>query len=144
MSDPLDGIWYSSVGSVLKLEINGKTIGGVFSSKQNPDGGYYSVNGSIDPDTTLANRALSFSVAWFNEKNPNPGYRSVTSYTGQYHQTAHGECINTTFLMVDETSPANEYASTYIGFDNFCKKEYTEEEIRRELLTRMPSYHIPL
>jgi len=120
--DPIAGVWYSGVGSMLKLQVDGSELKGSFDSTE-AHGGSFTVHGSVDPDPSKANRALSFSVCWIR-KNGHPKYRSVTSYTGQYHKLENGsEYLNTTFLMVDETTPEQDYASTYVGYDNFNRNK---------------------
>ncbi|HXO00238.1 MAG TPA: avidin/streptavidin family protein [Candidatus Acidoferrales bacterium] len=118
-NDPLDGVWYSGVGSKLELSVKGSELSGYFHSKEGP-GGKYRLIGSIDPDPDRDNRALSFSVSWITPDTPKDR-RSVTSYTGQYHRSH--EVIRTIFLLADETSPTKQYVSTFVGYDNFSRME---------------------
>jgi Avidin family len=137
-NDPLSGIWYSAVGSKLELAVNGSELRGFFHSTEGP-GGKFPVVGSVDPDPNLPNRALSFSVSWITP-DTKKSYRSVTSYTGQYHRWEdESETISTIFLLADETSPEKQYASTFVGYDNFGRNEPSAEDIARELRTRRPS-----
>jgi hypothetical protein len=130
--DPLSGVWYSGVGSKLELGVDGSKLVGFFHSTESP-GGKYELVGSIDPDPNLPNRALSFSVSWITSDTPNE-FRSVTSYTGQYHRYDRDgdEAINTIFLLADETGPKKQYASTYIGYDNFGRTEPSAEQVEKE------------
>jgi Avidin family len=139
MSDPISGDWYSGVGSKLELVVTGSEIHGLFHSTEGPVG-KFPVVGSVDPDPTLANRALSFSISWITPETPKE-YRSVTSYTGQYHQSdASGdEVIRTIFLLADETSPAKQYASIFIGYDNFSKTRPSASQIEKERKLARPS-----
>ncbi len=130
--DPLSGVWYTGVGSKLELKVNGSKLEGYFHSTEGP-GGKYDVVGSVDPDPTLPNRALSFSVSWISLDTPNE-YRSVTSYTGQYHRhdSDGDEVINTIFLLADETTAKKQYASTFVGYDNFVRTRPSAEQIEKE------------
>src|ERR1700722_16997635 len=98
-SDPLSGVWFSEVGSKLELRVTGSEIRGFFHSTEGPSG-KFKLHGSVDSDPSLPNRALSFSVSWINEDTPNE-YRSVSSYTGQYHRAGGDDVINTIFLLAD-------------------------------------------
>src|ERR1700704_5787615 len=102
------GTWFSPVGSRLELKENGSELTGTFDSTENPGGGGFPVHGSVDPDVHLPNRALSFSVAWI-DGTTKPEYRSVTSYTGQYHKDGGVETIDVVFLLANETTPAKQY-----------------------------------
>jgi Avidin family len=136
--DPLSGVWYSGVGSKLEVEVEGTKLIGFFSSTEEGKD-RFPLHGSVDPDPRLVNRALSFSVAWISS-DTSPEYRSVTSYTGQYHSTPQGEIINTIFLLADETSPKKQYASTFVGYDNFRRSKPSEAEIKTESsIRRHPS-----
>jgi hypothetical protein len=130
--DPLSGVWYSGVGSQLKLEVSGSKLKGFFHSTEGPKGKYALV-GSVDPDPSLPNRALSFSVSWIRADTDND-QRSVTSYTGQYHryESDDEEAINTIFLLADETSPRKQFASTFVGYDNFARERPSAKEIDKE------------
>jgi len=123
MADPLDGKWYSSVKSSLDLKVEGSTLSGSFNSTEDHSPLSFPLVGVVDPDPSLPNRALSLAVSWIDKDTTK--YRSVTSYTGQYHYNGakEKEAINTTFLMVDETTEANQYKSTYVGYDNFSRKK---------------------
>ena len=136
-NDPLSGIWYSGVGSKLELAVKGSELSGFFHSKEAP-GGKFPLCGSVDPDPNLPNRALSFSVAWITPETPKDR-RSVTSYTGQYHRSH--EVIRTIFLLADETSPAKQYVSTSVGYDNFSRTQPSagQLETERQLATPQPA-----
>jgi hypothetical protein len=133
--DPLAGVWYSGVGSKLELEVDGSRLTGSFDSAEAP-GGRFPVYGSVDLDSTLPNRALAFTVSWIQE-GTKLEYRSVTSYTGQYHSLPDGEeVIRTTFLLAEETRPGKEYASTYVGYDNFKRTAPSSNEVKTARATR--------
>ena len=141
--DPIEVVWYSKTGSVLNLYVNGSELTGYFYSLQVQPEEWYPLHGSVDPDQSLPNRALSFSVSWITDGTPSE-FRSVTSYTGQYHSLPNGsEVINTIFLLQDETSPQKQYASTMVGYDNFVRVAPTLAEIEDEVRTRRPSHNIP-
>lgn len=126
-TDPLACAWYSEIGSRLDLTVNGSLLDGVFHSVDGPRGDFR-VIGSVDPDSSQPDRALAFSVCWIDCDGSNE-FRSVSSYTGQYHRTMDGdEFINTIFLLVDETG--KQFASTFVGYDNFRKSPPSEEVVR--------------
>jgi hypothetical protein len=124
MNDHINGFWYGKSGSKLNLEVYGSEIKGTYETPR-CKGGTCKIHGSIDPDSKQSNRALSFSVSWFDEKgNPIGGnYRSVTSYTGQYHKFDNTEIIEVTFLLVNETSYTKEYASTFVHHDTLTRNK---------------------
>ena len=127
-TDPLSRVWYSKVGSKLELVVRGSKLEGYFHSTEGP-AGKFEVFGSVDPDASLPDRALSFSVCWIRSDSSNK-YRSVSSYTGQYHRFDDGEeVINTVFLLVDETG--KQFASTFVGYDNFDTTEPSPEQIKK-------------
>ena len=132
MSDPLAGTWYSGIGSQLDLQVNGSQVSGTFTRK----GTQGKVIGSVDPDPTRPNRALSFSVAWVQDVTPPQNFVSVTSYTGQYHkgEKPRPDVINAVFLLVDETSAQRQFASTFVGYDNFFRQKPTPEQIEQRKL----------
>jgi hypothetical protein len=136
--DPIYGTWYSGVGSKLELEVNGSELRGFFHSTEGPDGKYPLV-GSIDPDPSLPNRALSFSVSWITPKTPRER-RSVTSYTGQFHRSH--EIIKTIFLLADETSPSKQYVSTFVGYDNFVRVQPAAAQVETERKLATPSFGV--
>lgn len=125
----ISGKWYSPVGSLLELEEHGAELKGKFNSTENQGGGAFDVHGSIDPDGSLPNRALSFSVAWIKGSAP-VEYRSVTSYTGQYHNEDGEEVIDVVFLLVNETTPAKSYASVFVASDVFTRNPPSDEEVK--------------
>lgn len=133
--DPLSGVWYSGVGSKLEIKVSGSRLAGYFHSTEAP-GGKFPINGSVDPDPDLPNRALAFTVSWI-QVGAKPKYRSVTSYTGQYHRLRDGEeVIRATFLLAEETPPGKQYASTYVGYDNFERTVPTSAAVKKARGTR--------
>ena len=122
-NDPLSGEWYSGVGSRLVLAVNGSTLTGHFQSTDNPGAPAQPVYGSVNPDTSLPNRALSFSVYWPKSSN---FAAAVTSYTGQY-QAKGGPSdtpqITSIFLLSTETEPKDNYKAVNVGFDIFERRK---------------------
>jgi hypothetical protein len=118
----VSGTWYSAVGSRLELKEKGSELHGTFDSTESSTGKPFPLHGSVDPDTSLKNRALSFSVAWIDKSTPPTSKnRSVTSYTGQYHNDKGVETIQVVFLLANETTPAKAYASVFVGSDIFTR-----------------------
>jgi hypothetical protein len=137
-ADPLAGVWYSGVGSRLELHVHGARLTGFFASTED-EGERFPLHGSVDPDPHQSNRALSFSIAWITP-DESDAFRSVTSYTGQYHRSADGEAIETIFLMADQTPPEKQYASVFVGYDNFHRESPSAEEVKRARHTIRPAH----
>jgi hypothetical protein len=131
----VSGKWYSPVGSMLVLEEHGAELTGKFDSTENPGGGAFDVHGSVDPDVNQPDRALSFSVAWMKGSAPLQ-YRSVTSYTGQYHKGDGEEVIDVVFLLVNETTPAQSFSSVSVASDVFTRNPPSDEEVKRAATKR--------
>ena len=115
-SNPLNGTWYSSVGSKLDLEINGSELKGKFYSTQDPDS-YTTVFGSVasvDPSPNFL--PVAFSAAWPAGKDYGP---SVTSYTGQYTNENGQEQIQVIFLLANQMESTVLWKSTSIASDVF-------------------------
>jgi len=109
----VSGVWISESGSQVILRQRGSYILGTFTRK---GGTAHRLLGSIVPQHSgQVGIALSFSVAW--PSNNDPKYRSVTSYTGQYHPDKG--FISTVFLLADETLPNKDYAAVSVGTDIF-------------------------
>jgi hypothetical protein len=135
---PINGIWYSSIGSELKLEEHGSELKGSFDSVQQP-GKAFELHGSVYPNEERPNRSLSFSVAW-PEDPASAKYRSVSSYTGQYHHVdGVGEFIDVVFLLVDETMPSRSFASVFVGHDRFMREKPGPARIDMDLALREAS-----
>ena len=118
-SNPLNGTWYSSVGSKLELEVNGSELKGNFESTQDP--GSAPVFGSVanvDPNPNFL--PVAFSAAWPAGNDYGP---SVTSYTGQYTNENGQEQIQVIFLLADQVESTVLWKSTSIASDVF-KRTY--------------------
>ena len=112
----VSGEWISQVGSKVTLRQSGNYIVGTFTRE---DGIAHRLLGSIVSEHSgEVGIALSFSVAW--SSNSDPKYRSVTSYTGQYHPDK--EFISTVFLLASETLPSKDYAAVSVGTDVFKRR----------------------
>ena len=132
----INGKWYSFKGSELILTEEGSELKGTFDSVQDPNGAR-PLHRSVDPDPSLPNRTLSFSVAWI-KGDASSGPVSVTSYTGQYHGgggTSFKEFIDVVFLLANETSPAKEYASVFVGHDRFTRDKPPAHQIEDAVRT---------
>jgi hypothetical protein len=117
----ISGTWYSSAGSRLVLDEQGRALTGKFDSNQEGEDEFLPVFGSIDPDQTVSHRAMSFSVSWADDKTQ-PGRRSVTSYTGQYRVRDDGaEEIEIIFLLVDDTKSNALWRAAHISADRFTR-----------------------
>ena len=118
-SNPLDGTWYSSVGSKLELEVNGTVLKGRFESTQDPSG-HLPVFGSVasvDPNPNFL--PVAFSASWPASEGYGP---SVTSYTGQYTNKDDHEQIEVIFLLANQVESIVLWKSTCIASDVFTRK----------------------
>jgi len=116
-SNPLNGTWYSTVGSELDLEVNGSELKGKFNSTQDPSGPVPvvgSVATSVDPNPTFL--PVAFSAAWPAGKDYGP---SVTSYTGQYTNENDQEQIEVIFLLANQVESTVLWKSTSIASEIF-------------------------
>ncbi|AXT60366.1 hypothetical protein D1816_08380 [Aquimarina sp. AD10] len=113
---PIYGHWESEAGSKLFLASQGSILHGSFTRE---GGRPRRLLGTIDNHQPIKDKglALSFSVYW--PSNNDPEYRSVTSYTGQFHPTENK--ITTIFLLANETIPSKDYASVFVGNDVFTR-----------------------
>jgi hypothetical protein len=116
-SNPLNGTWYSSVGSKLDLEVNGSELKGKFHSTQDPSGSVPvlgAVATSVDPNPAFL--PVAFSAAWPAGKDYGP---SVTSYTGQYTNENDQEQIEVIFLLANQVESTVLWKSTSIASEIF-------------------------
>jgi len=117
--NPLNGTWYSSVGSKLVLEVNGTVVTGKFDSTEDPSA-YVHVFGSaasVDPNPNFL--PVAFTASWPAGKDYGP---SVTSYTGQYTNMNGNEQIEVVFLLADQVESRVLWKSTRIASDVFTRK----------------------
>ncbi len=117
-SNPLNGTWYSSVGSKLVLEVDGTVLKGKFDSTQDP-GGFVHVFGSVASVYPNPNfLPVAFSASW----PAGEGYRpSVTSYTGQYTNKDGHEQIEIIFLLANQVESTVLWKSTSIASEVFMR-----------------------
>ena len=120
-SNPLNGTWYSSVGSKLELEVNGSELKGKFDSTQDPSG-YVPVVGSVASAGPNSRNFLpvAFSAAWPAGNDYGP---SVTSYTGQYTNENGEERIEVIFLVANQVESTVLWKSTSIASDLFKRTQ---------------------
>ncbi len=119
-ANPLNGIWYSSVGSKLVLEVDGTVLVGKFDSTQDPNG-FVRVFGSVasaqsNPDFL----PVAFSASWPGGDDYGP---SVTSYTGQYTNKDGYEQIEVIFLLANQVKSTVLWKSTGIASDVFRRED---------------------
>jgi hypothetical protein len=119
-SNPLNGTWYSSVGSELELEVHGTVLKGKFNSTQDPSG-FVPVIGSVasvHPNPNFL--PVAFSASWPAGEGYGP---SVTSYTGQYTNEDGHEQIEVIFLLANQAESIVLWKSTSIASDVFMRKQ---------------------
>jgi hypothetical protein len=119
-TNPLNGTWYSSVGSKLELEVNDIVLTGRFDSTQDSSG-FVPVFGSVasvDPDPNFL--PVAFSASWPANKKYGP---SVTSYTGQYTNKNGHEQIEIIFILAKQAKNTTLWKSTSIASDVFTRNK---------------------
>lgn len=117
-TNPLNGIWYSSVGSKLELEVNGTVLKGQFYSTQDPVlVPVFGSVASVQPNPDFL--PVAFSASWPAGDDYGP---SVTSYTGQYTNKNGHEQIEVIFLLADQVESTVLWKSTSIASDVFTRK----------------------
>lgn len=118
-SNPLNGTWYSSVGSKLELEVNGTVLKGKFDSTQDPSGSVpvFGSVASVHPNPNFL--PVTFSASWPAGEGYGP---SVTSYTGQYTNKNGHEQIEVIFLLANQVESIVLWKSTSIASEVFMRK----------------------
>lgn len=119
-NSPLNGTWYSAVGSKLILEVNGTEITGKFDSTQDP-GAFVPVTGVV-ADVTAGSDfiPIAFTASWPGGDGYSP---SVTSYTGQYTEENGVEKIETIFLLADQEQSTVLWRFSRISSDVFTRRK---------------------
>ncbi len=119
-SNPLNGTWYSVVGSKLMLQVNGTVLTGGFFSTQDPSG-WVQVFGSVASVQLNPNFIpVAFSASWPAAEGYGP---SVTSYTGQYTNEDGHERIEVIFLLANQVESTLLWKSTSIASDVFVREK---------------------
>ena len=116
-ASPLNGTWYSSVGSRLELRVEGNALKGHFHSTQAT--GRAPVFGSVVDDPGSQFLPVAFSASWPAGEDYGP---SVTSYTGQYSNKNGHEQIEIIFLLADQVASTVLWKSTSIAWDVFTRQ----------------------
>ncbi|MER5766372.1 avidin/streptavidin family protein [Streptomyces sp. NPDC001985] len=117
---PLAGVWHNQLGSVMKLRVTADgTLRGTYESAVGNAESTYVLTGRVDtaPAGGAEGTTLGWTVSWRN------GYRNAhsnTTWSGQFFQDGDDR-INTQWLLTRDTTPANEWESTWIGHDEFSR-----------------------
>jgi len=131
----LYGSWYNELGSNMVLTGSGAQLSGSYFSAVGQAAYQYPLSGRVNTGPSLpgSGTAIGWTVAWVNAYQAAP---SATSWAGQYQQMPDGgEQITTLWLLVSETIPENDWASTNVGQDIFTRTSPTAETVARRKRT---------
>jgi hypothetical protein len=110
---PIEGAWRNQLGSKLTLKVDRRGgLQGTYYAGAGSSGPHL-VTGSYDPSPSQPGTVLGFVVDWTEA-------HSVTVWSGQYH--SGDDVIRATWLMSTETDPADDWRSTFVGYDVFQRE----------------------
>ncbi|WP_018681818.1 avidin/streptavidin family protein [Actinokineospora enzanensis] len=137
----IDGVWYNELQSKMTLNTqpDGLQIVGTYQSVVGDAPDEYQLVGRVN-DSRVVTRygsAVGWTVAWVNGTHDSD---SVTTWSGQYFQIDE-ERLTTTWLLTVQTTPANLWESTMVGFDVFTRTRPSDEEVERRLALGHRSSH---
>lgn len=125
----LNGTWYNELGSCMTLTENGNSVTGTYQTVVGDAEGTYDLIGRTDTDND-SSQAIGFVVVWQNQYGSSD---SVTTWSGQYQIIDGVEIIVATWLLTQETSPDDDWASTLINKDIFTRTTPNEEKIQEHI-----------
>ncbi|WP_394209843.1 avidin/streptavidin family protein [Enterovibrio calviensis] len=122
----LEGTWQNEFGSLMTLEQtndNGITClyTGSYTSHTG-ETGEYQVNAVTDAQPTENGQTVSINVLWKNlapDAKPSEYDHALSSFTGQLQLVNGNAVINTTYLLVSNTAPADDWGATIIDKSTF-------------------------
>ncbi|MGF1766835.1 pepsin-like aspartyl protease [Enterovibrio makurazakiensis] len=122
----LEGTWQNEFGSLMTLkqtENNGITclFTGSYTSHTGETGAYQ-VNAVSDALPTENGLTVSINVLWKNlapDAKPSEYDHALSSFTGQLQLVNGDAVINTTYLLVSNTAPADDWGATIIDKSTF-------------------------
>ena len=111
---PLRGSWYNGLGSRLTIEVADQgAFRGTYTNGVGALAGHaYRVSGTYDPAPIGGSLVLAFVVDWTEA-------HSVTAWSGLFYPD--NGVIRAMWLMTTETEPGEEWKSTFVGHDDFCR-----------------------
>jgi hypothetical protein len=129
------GSWYNELGSFMVIGGSGAQISGSYFSAVGHAAYEYQLSGRVNTGKPLPGSgiALGWAVAWVNAYQSSP---SGTSWAGQYQIMPDGtEQITTLWLLVTETTPGDDWASTNVGQDIFTRNAPSQHAVARRKRT---------
>lgn len=130
------GIWYNELGSMMDLTVVGNTLTGNYMTAVGNARGKYPLYGAFVP-AVGETQAVGWTVAWVNESGSS---RSVTGWSAQYQDFSGNETIIATWLLTQETTQDQDWASTLVGRDTFSRTAPTAAQVA-EYAHRYPWSH---
>jgi avidin family protein len=134
----LQGTWHNELGSTLVVtEVTNGTVKGTYETATGGLAvGKFEVVGRTDTDPqTPGGQTVGFSVAWINDQSQ---CKSTTSWCGEYFTVGGVEQLSALWLLVSETTSAEEWASTQVGKDVFWREASPPEQLAQ---ARQPRSH---
>ncbi|WP_086047884.1 avidin/streptavidin family protein [Hugenholtzia roseola] len=123
----LVGTWQNEFGSLMTITYQNPDSGyiiGTYSSHTGATGVYYVIGiTDIAPDPNVNSQTVAFSVSWRNTVGPTEsGANWVSAFAGQVQVQADGSlAIATTYLLQENTNPADNWSSTIVAPSTFRK-----------------------
>lgn len=122
----IDGAWYNELGSKMVLKTDGDGgLTGIYVSAVGSAQDEYPVVGRYNPSQSPP--TIGWVVQWTNSHKQS---NSVTSWSGQLVTINNVPKILTTWLLTQQTKPADEWESTLIDQDVFTKNKPTDDQIK--------------
>ncbi len=116
----LAGTWYNELGSTLVIqEVSGGMLAGTYETAVSSGGcasGSYAVQGTTDTDS--GGQSVGLTVTWVNAQSR---CNSTTTWAGQYQEINGNEVLAAMWLLVMDTAPEADWASTLVGHDVFTR-----------------------
>ena len=114
----LNGTWYNTLGSSMKLAVEGQQVSGTYTTAVGEAQGRYPIVGAIDTESYNKSQAVGLVVIWSNEQGSS---HSVTTWSGQLEMIDGQEILRATWLLTRETPPDQDWQSTLVGADIFTR-----------------------
>jgi hypothetical protein len=124
----LTGTWINEFGSIMEItHVEART--GIFSGRYKSHTGAtgeYHFTGITDPDPNPAvnSQTVAFAISWRNiapDGDPDGGHW-VSAFAGQLQLIDGQEKLTTTYLLQQETNPAENWHSTIIDKATFTRR----------------------
>lgn len=140
----LTGLWINEFGSQMMIYQVDQSTGflvGEYSSHTGATGTYL-LTGITDnnPAPNVNSQTIVFNVSWRNIDGPNDNTQYwVSGFSGQYQLIDNEPIIVTTYLLVENTDPSNDWGSTIIDKSTFKKQQNAVLNNKRNLTASFPN-----